>query len=68
VERLWCKRDRGAPARDASRFSSKLLRRVDAVLVRPLGARQNAELDDARIARAEGSLGVDLSGYVARRP
>jgi hypothetical protein len=44
------------------------LRRVDAVLVRPLGARQNAELDDARIARAEGSLGVDLSGYVARRP
>jgi hypothetical protein len=28
--------------------SSQLLRRVGAVQVRPLGARQNAELDDAR--------------------
>jgi hypothetical protein len=51
--RLWIgaamvqERSGRLPARDAERFSSQLLRRVGAVQVRPLGARQNAELDDA---------------------
>jgi hypothetical protein len=35
------------PAQDSSGFSSRMLRRVGTVQVRPLGARQNAELDDA---------------------
>src|SRR6185436_13803830 len=56
------------PARDAWRFSSHLLRRVGAVQVRPLGARQNAELDDATSRGQKARKNQDRAGRKISAP